>query len=45
MIFLLIFGFANFHSYQFVQGNAEMFGEFSTDTDLQQGDNLAHSKV
>ena len=40
MIFLLILGFANFHSYQFVQGNAEMLGEFSTDTDLQQGDNL-----
>ena len=32
--FLLIFGFSNFHSYQFVQGSAEMLGEFSTDTDL-----------
>ena len=45
MIFLLILGFANFHSYQFVQGNAEMLGEFSTDTDLQQGDNLVHSRL
>ena len=43
--FLLIFGFSNFHSYQFVQGSAEMLGEFSTDTDLQQGDNLVHSKL
>ena len=39
------FGFSNFHSNQFVQGSAEMLGEFSTDTDLQQGDNLVHSKL